>query len=57
MVSEVNTALLTSALDLVWVAATVAVLATVELTGLGRLPAVVMDLAVLQLWFRRRLPR
>ncbi|HSP05028.1 MAG TPA: hypothetical protein VLR27_16065 [Acidimicrobiales bacterium] len=57
-----NTALLTSVLDLAWVVATVAVLATVELTGLGRLLAVVMgvavlDFAVLQLWFRSRMPR
>lgn len=57
-----NTALLTSVLDLVWVAATVVVLATVEMTGLGRFTAVVMgvavlDFAVLQLWFRSRMPR
>ena len=55
-------ALVTSVLDVAWVAATVAVLATVDLTGIGRLVAVVMgvavlDFAVLQLWFRSRLPR
>lgn len=57
-----NTALLTSVLDVAWVVATVAVLATVELTGLGRFTAVamgvaVLDFAVLQLWFRSRMPR
>lgn len=56
-----NTALLTSVVDLAWVAATVVVLATVELTGLGRVLAVVMgvavlDFAVLQLWLRSRMP-
>lgn len=54
------TALLTSAADLAWVAATVVVLATVDLTGWGRAVAVgmglvVLDFALLQLWFRRRL--
>lgn len=57
-----TTALLTSVLDVAWVAATVAVLATVDLTGIGQLVAVVMgvavlDFAVAQLWFRSRLPR
>jgi hypothetical protein len=57
-----NTALLTSVLDLAWVAATVAVLAAVDLTGLGRFLAVamgiaVLDFAVLQLWFRSRMAR
>ena len=53
------TALATSVLDLAWVAATVVVLAAVDLTGLGQLVAVVMgvavlDFAALQLWFRSR---
>ncbi|HAS12102.1 MAG TPA: hypothetical protein DCS55_16535 [Acidimicrobiaceae bacterium] len=57
-----NTALLTSVLDLAWVVATVAVLATVGLTGPGRFLAVVLgfavlDFAVLQLWLRGRMPR
>ncbi|MFP5322218.1 MAG: hypothetical protein ACLGIC_10275 [Acidimicrobiia bacterium] len=57
-----TTALLTSIADLAWVAATVVVLATVDLTGAGRAVAVVMgvgvlDFALLQLWFRQRLPR
>lgn len=55
-----TTALATSVLDLTWVAATVAVLATVDLTGLGQLVAAamgvaVLDFALLQLWFRSRL--
>jgi hypothetical protein len=55
-----TTALATSVVDLAWVAATVAVLATVDLTGLGQLVAVAMgvavtDFALLQLWFRSRL--
>lgn len=55
-----TTALATSVLDLTWVAATLAVLAGVDLTGLGRLVAVVMGVAVLdfaglQLRFRSRL--
>lgn len=54
-----NTALLTSVLDLAWVAATVVVLATVDLTTTGRIVAAVMgigvlDFALLQLWFRSR---
>ena len=57
-----RTALLTSVLDIAWVVATVAVLATVDLTGIGQVVAVVLglavaDFAVLQLWFRHRLPR
>lgn len=57
-----TTALLTSVLDLAWVAATAVVLATVDLTGVGRLVAVamglaVLDFAVLQLWYRSRVPR
>jgi hypothetical protein len=57
-----NTALLTSVLDVAWVAATVVVLATVDLTGLGQAVAVgmgiaVADFAVLQLWFRSRMAR
>ena len=45
--------------DLVWVAATIVVLATVDLTGAGRVVAVamgvgVLDFALLQLWFRHR---
>ena len=52
-------ALAVSAADLAWVAATIAVLATVDLTAEGRVVAVVMgvgvlDFALLQLWFRRR---
>ncbi len=55
-----TTALLTSVLDLAWVAATVAVLATVDLTTAGWMVAAVMgvgvlDFALLQLWFRCRL--
>ena len=54
------TALLTSLADVAWVAATVVVLAAVDLTGPGRFVAAAMGLAVLdfaalQLWFRRRL--
>ncbi len=54
------TALVTSVADVAWVAATLVVLATVDLTGTGQLVAVAMGLAVadfacLQLWFRRRL--
>lgn len=54
-----NTALLTSVLDLAWVAATVVVLATVDLTGAGQAVAVVvgvavLDFALLQLWLRSR---
>lgn len=57
-----TTALLTSVLDLAWVAATAVVLAAVDLTGIGRLVAVamglaVLDFAVLQLWYRNRMPR
>lgn len=56
------TALLTSVLDLTWVAATVVVLATVDLTGLGQvvagvMGAAVLDFAALQLWFRSRMSR
>lgn len=56
------TALATSVVDLAWIAATAVVLATVDLTGTGRVVAVVvgvavLDLALLQLWFRRRLDR
>jgi len=55
-------ALATSVVDLAWVAATVVVLATVDLTGAGRVVAVatglaVLDFALLQLWFRSRLGR
>ena len=55
-------ALATSVVDLAWVAATVVVLATVDLTGAGRVVAVatglaVLDFALLQLWFRSRLDR
>jgi hypothetical protein len=54
-----NTALLTSVLDLAWVAATAVVVAAVDLTAAGTVVAVVMavgvaDFALLQLWFRRR---
>lgn len=45
--------------DLSWVAATVVVLATVDLTTTGRVVAIVMgvgvaEFALLQLWFRRQ---
>lgn len=55
-----TTALVTSVADVAWVMATVVVLATVDLTATGRVAAVVMgigvlDFALLQLWFRRRL--
>lgn len=54
------TALASSIADLAWVAATIVVLATVDLTGAGRVVAAVVGLAVLdlaafQLWFRHRL--
>ncbi len=54
-----TTALVTSVADVAWVGATVVVLATVDLTGLGQVVAAVMgvavlDFAVLQLWFRSR---
>ena len=57
-----TTALLTSIADLAWVAATVVVLAVVDLTGAGTVLAIVMgvavlDFAVLQLWLRRRTVR
>ena len=52
-------ALAVSLADLAWVAATVVVLAAVDLTTAGRIVAVVMgigvlDFALLQLWFRHR---
>lgn len=55
-----TTALLTSVADLAWVAATVVVLATVDLTTAGWVVAAVMgvgvlDFALLQLWLRSRL--
>lgn len=55
-----TTALVTSVLDLSWVAATVVALATIDLTGAGQVLAVVvgllvLDFAGLQLWFRSRL--
>jgi hypothetical protein len=54
------TALATSVADLAWVVATAVVVATVDLTGPGRVAAValgvgVLDFAALQLWFRARL--
>jgi hypothetical protein len=57
-----TTALATSVADVGWIVATVVVLATVDLTGLGQVVAVVMgiavaDFALLQLWFRSRLTR
>lgn len=57
-----TTALLTSLADVAWVAATLVVLATVDLTGVGRAVAIamgiaVLDFAVLQLWFRSRTSR
>ena len=55
-----SAALAVSLADLSWVAATVVVLATVDLTSAGRVVAVVMglgvlDFALLQLWFRHRM--
>lgn len=55
-------ALAISVADLAWVAATVVVLATVDLTTAGRVVATVMgigvlDFALLQLWFRRQADR
>ncbi len=51
-----------SCLDIAWVVATAIVVASGELSGAGTTTAVLMgigvaDLAALQLWFRRQLPR